>query len=329
MELKDPTFWAKFCESVINVVLVTICALVVPIIVGNVMTVVAVFNKARLNTPSNIFIVGLVVADLLLTLSILLDAAIYATIQNEKDAITKLMGFAVANSQQELIKKQLKFDMFIHRAFLAVLVPIFASFAASACILVFFTLERHIAVAHGDAHRTSITKKKSVTAVLISFMLAALFTIPLFTWNQEQKDKIDRSCDQVYWHLIRTIGQGYYIIANLPLYVIIIILVLVVSSQLKNDCGKGMPEHVKSMEAVRLLLICFIILWLPFVLFIALVVNKILQVHSFLFFAFSMLAIVINCALRPIIYMRKMPYFGKAFRQLVCCNRKRVRYGSV
>ncbi|XP_059471524.1 octopamine receptor Oamb-like [Neocloeon triangulifer] len=288
-------------EMVEGFVLLLSFLITISVITGNILTIIAILRKPKLNTISNQFILGLAVADLLVGFSIPYDTV-----------MTALFG-------DKPIVTYSEYAIYC----LVSLCPIFLSSVASFLHLMLIGLDRYFAITKPLEHKTFMTKTRARYAVCIAFFIATLAASPPIFWNNLPQEVGDGyGCATV------TVKIYYYYFVLLGSYISTWILILLMYAKIARVASARLPNNKKPLKMFAIIVSCYTICWFPFMFCIFPVlynnqhdVEKIFYISPEVL-AFSYILASCNSAMNPIIYAWKLRGFRHAFEEYLRCGIK-------
>ncbi|XP_059489699.1 octopamine receptor 1-like [Neocloeon triangulifer] len=287
--------------------------LMICILGGNCLTVTVIVRKPKLATPSNQFVLGLALADMLVGISMPYHMAFYISDEINHWLVPCLIRFVL----------------------------MIMACSASVLHLICVAVDRYLAIIYPLRHQVIVTKGRARQAIFCNWVIAvAISTMPIY-WN-------DWTVHSQYCSIENILPANFFLCVVIPAFTILLVIMLgtyvrihqVASShatrlsQQRLSCshisihvGTNDIQHLqkgkKSMQVVALVLGCFCVCWCPY-LTIGTIILHGYKTHTLdlaynLAFSFAMA----NSCMNPVIYAWKNQDFKCAFQELLgCCRTK-------
>uniref|UniRef100_A0A8C4RM65 G-protein coupled receptors family 1 profile domain-containing protein n=1 Tax=Erpetoichthys calabaricus TaxID=27687 RepID=A0A8C4RM65_ERPCA len=271
-------------------------------IFGNLVVIISISHFKQLHTPTNLLVLSLAVADFLVGLIV--------------------MPFTIIQS----IETCWYFgDIFcyLHSVFYLVLT------SASISSLVFIAIDRYFAVCYPFLYTAKITIPVTWGVIGLSWFLSVFYTwaILYFRGNADV-DPCPGDCVFVLNLTWGTTDLVCSFIMPVSLMVTLYTKIIIIAKrhakaisvqqrvQLHNNMPPLKKSEAKASKTLGIVVLVFLLCWLPF--YICTILNQFISypVPSFVFCACLWLAFL-NSGINPIIYALFYPWFRKSFRFLV------------
>ncbi|XP_065349840.1 cysteinyl leukotriene receptor 1-like [Cloeon dipterum] len=282
---------------------------------SNLLTIIAVFRcKREFWSTAFVFIFVQAVADILISCTV--PILIYLTVD-----------YSSLRSEQEwnfgkLVKNS-------NRICKMIFIPIIWHFFFSWTNIVLLTFDRLVAAGYPEAHEKSITKRWVGIACTFGLFISMICT--RFVIQTMDTPCKHNQCYTPDTMLARTFSPATFKIAVLPCYFVIIVLFIVVLTEIPTYRRDHSWTKVKTLKMLAILLLLFIIGWLPF-LTVMLAYLSNLMPHEYIMKAFlcSFISIGFKCLTTPSAYLIGLHNFKVALKQVYSCKKTRhVHYANV
>lgn len=280
--------------------IVAICT-IFGILLNNTLTIVAVAKERKLQTKTNVFIVSLCVSDILVGI-------MYPFVNLIQDI----------NMPMSLMLLKCGLSLFL------IAYPMNTSVAH----LTLIASERYIAVMHPLHYHLILTRRMVGLLIALAWVISGVVTSVIFYWPKPQWN--GQACTLKFYPKSYIWFSGLvvatHIIVTLVLYARIFLVAWQQSKKVNTsetisgiNCSAKRLSDIKAAKVLSLTVGVYLICWLPYLIYLALVMTKMvprnLEVTSFL-----TLLPVANSALNFFVYAVMNKTFRQTFRKM-CCSR--------
>ncbi|XP_071578024.1 histamine H2 receptor-like isoform X2 [Temnothorax nylanderi] len=275
------------------------CFLFVAIVLGNVLTILAITWARRLrNVVSNYFILNLAVSDLMVGVTLPYHLAFY-------------MDDTLHRNQSVCISRFIMFSLACGESIYNILM---------------IAIDRYVAIVHPLGYNAYATKRRVLLIIIVAWICTmGVSSIPTY-WNSFDPSDTDQMCE------FETVFPRYYILAiQMPAFFLIWIAMFLLYWKIWREAhmharrmNLGIVPNIaekndrKSVQVVLLILGCFSICWFPYFVVVCMQTTFDRRPNSMTLWYKSTFALAVaNSAMNPFIYAWKNTNFRKAFQKIL------------
>ncbi|XP_014477332.1 PREDICTED: octopamine receptor 1 [Dinoponera quadriceps] len=271
------------------------CFLFVAIVLGNVLTIVAIAMTRRLrNVVSNYFVLNLAVSDLLVGVSLPYHLAFYMD------------------------------DQLSHEKLICVLRFVLISVACGGSIMniMVIAIDRYVAIVHPLSYNAYATTKRMLLIVAGTWICTVgMSSIPIY-WNRFDESS---TCE------FETVLPRDYIVAiQMPLFLLTWVTMFLLYTKIWKEakmCARRMNLSIvssftekndrKSVQVVLMILGCFSICWLPYFIVACMRSFDWMRDSTDIWYKVTFALALANSGMNPLIYAWKNTSFRRAFQRIL------------
>ncbi|XP_067634788.1 histamine H2 receptor [Eurosta solidaginis] len=274
--------------------------IMVCILAGNALTILAIVSCRRLRSLiSNLFILSLAISDFAVGISLPYHSAFY-------------LGFNLGTSENLCL---LRFFIMIFTCCVSILT------------LIAIAVDRYIAILYALHYRRYMTRRVCLIIITFNWLTGAIVAlVPVFINHFSTAIECEFYEVLPWWYMAGLITPGFVLIWLVMLMIYGRIMREATKQSKQTHCNRGtqcrlhnlLPDW-KSMQVVIIIMGCFSICWLTYVIVVCMEILNIYNKSTIVYkVAFSLA--VSNSAMNPVIYCWKNATFRRAYCRLLCCK---------